>query len=193
MNIAQALKAEISRIAKKEIKAAIVPIRKPTSRIKGDVADLKNRITSLEKDVKRLTLLAINLASTQPSPDVTTAEPEGRDRAWISGKGVKTLRRKLGLTQDELAKLTGVSKGCVVQWESKFGMLKLRDATRKALMAVREIGGKGEARKRLEEMVVKKVAKPVKAAKKTVKKAAVKKVGLKGAVKRAKKVVRGKR
>jgi hypothetical protein len=60
------------------------------------------------------------------------------------------------ITQDELAKLTGVSKGAVVQWEAKPGMLKLREATRKAVMGVRGIGGKGEARKRLEEMVVKK-------------------------------------
>jgi hypothetical protein len=45
-------------------------------------------------------------------------------------------------------------------------MLKLRDATRKAVMAVRGIGGKGEARKRLEGMVVK-VKKGVKKAKKS--------------------------
>jgi DNA-binding XRE family transcriptional regulator len=64
---------------------------------------------------------------------------------------VKALRRKLGITQDELAKLTGVSKGAVVQWESKSGMLKLRDTTKKAIMAVRKLGGKAEARKMLNE------------------------------------------
>jgi hypothetical protein len=52
--------------------------------------------------------------------------------------------------------LTGVSTGAVTTWERKPGMLKLRDATKKAIMAVRGIG-KAEARKRLNDL-----AKPVK-------------------------------
>jgi hypothetical protein len=60
--------------------------------------------------------------------------------------------------------LTGVSLGGVRFWERQQGMLKLRDATKKAIMAVRGIG-KVEARKRLDAILVKKVA-----AKKTVKK-----------------------
>lgn len=147
-NIAQVLKAEISRISKREAKALITPLRKSSSKLKPDVADLKNRLALMEKEIRRLNMVVINLASTQPSPTISE-EPEGR--AWISGKGVKTLRGKLGLTQGELAKLTGVSLSAVVQWEHKPGMLKLRDATKKAIMVVRGIG-KVEARKRLDAM-----------------------------------------
>jgi DNA-binding transcriptional regulator YiaG len=147
MNIAQVLKAEISRISKREAKALITPIRKSSAKIRPDVADLKNRLSALEKEVKRLNVLVINLASTQPAPGEA---PEAK--GWISGKGVKALRKKLGLTQGELAKLTGVSLSAVVQWERKPGMLKLRDATKKAIMAVRGIG-KTEARQRLAELV----------------------------------------
>ena len=67
-------------------------------------------------------------------------------------KGVKDLRKKLGLSQEEFGKLTNVSLGGVRAWESKSGMLKLRDATKKSIMAVRGIG-KVEARKKLDEMV----------------------------------------
>jgi DNA-binding transcriptional regulator YiaG len=152
-NIAKVLKEEISRISRHEAKVAITPIRKSTAKLKPDIADLKNRMAVMEKEIRRLNLLAINLASTQPAP-IATEEPEGR--AWISGKGVKSLRSRLGLSQKEFGKLTGVSLSAVVQWESKSGMLKLRDATKKAIMGIRGIG-KVEARKRLDAMVVKKV------------------------------------
>jgi DNA-binding transcriptional regulator YiaG len=162
MNIAQVLKAEISRIAKREAKALIRAIRKTSAKVRPDVADLKARLALLEKEVKRLNVIVINLASTQPAP---AEAPEGR--AWISGKGVKTLRRKTGLSQKEFGILTGVSPRAVTLWESQSGMLKLRDATKKAIMAVRGIG-KAEARKRLAEMA------PVKG------KVKGKKAGLKG-------------
>ena len=148
MNIAQVLKSEISRISKKEAKALITPIRKSTSKLRPDVAELKNRVAVLEKEVQRLTVLAVNLASTQPVPAV---EPEVK--GWISGKGVKSLRKKLGLSQGDFGKLTGVSTGAVTVWESKAGMLKLRAATKKAIMAVRGIG-KAEAQLRVADWAI---------------------------------------
>ncbi len=148
MNIAQVLKAEISRISKREAKALITPIRKSSAKVRPDVADLKTRLALMEKEVKRLNVLVINLASTQPAP----AEAPEEGRAWISGKGVKALRRKTGLSQKEFGMLAGVSPRAVTLWESQRGMLKLRDATKKAIMAVRGVG-KAEARKRLAELV----------------------------------------
>lgn len=147
MNIAQVLKAEISRISKREAKALTSTTRSTAIQLKKTVADLKARITLLEKEVKRLNIVVINLASTQPAP----AEAPEEGRAWISGKGVKALRRKTGLSQKEFGMLTGVSPRAVTLWESQSGMLKLRDATKKAIMAVRGIG-KAEARKRLAEL-----------------------------------------
>ena len=170
MNIAQVLKAEISRISKREAKALITPIRKSSAKLRPDVADLKARLALLEKEVKRLNIVVVNLASTQPAP---AEAPEGR--AWISGKGVKTLRRKTGLSQKEFGMLTGVTAGAVTLWESKSGMLKLRDATKKAIMAIRGIG-KTEARQRLAELA------PAKGKRAKVAKGKVrgKKAGLKG-------------
>ena len=158
MNIAQALKTEISRISKREAKALSSPTRSTTIQLKKTVADLKARLATLEKSNKELIKQVESLVQAIPMP---VEEPEVK--GWISGKGVKSLRKKLGLSQAEFGKLVSVSTGAVVQWESKTGMLKLRDATKKAIMAVRGIG-KVEARKRLEEIVV-----PIqKAAKKTV-------------------------
>jgi DNA-binding transcriptional regulator YiaG len=149
-NIAKILKEEIARISRHEAKVAVAPIKKPSSKFRSDIAGLKNQVATLEKEVKRLNVLVINLVSTQQPP----AEAPEASRAWISGKGVKAFRKKLGLTQGEFGKLTGVTSHAVVLWESKPGMLKFRSATKAAIMAIRGIG-KGEARKRLDEMVVK--------------------------------------
>jgi len=180
MNIAQVLKAEISRISKKEAKALSSPTRSSTIILKKTVADLKTRLATLEKSNKELIKQVESLVAAIPKP---VEEPEVK--GWISGKGVKSLRKKMGLSQAEFGKLVGVSTGAVVQWESKTGMLKLRDATKKAIMAVRGIG-KAEARKRLDEVgktitLDKNHKNPyLKLKKAKVVKKAVKKVGLKG-------------
>ena len=57
-NIAKVLKEEIARIAKKEAKAAVTPIRKPSIRLRKDTAALKLQVGTLEKEIKRLTVFA---------------------------------------------------------------------------------------------------------------------------------------
>jgi DNA-binding transcriptional regulator YiaG len=178
MNIAQVLKAEISRISKKEAKALTTTTRSTTIILKKTFSDLKNRLSTLEKANKELQKQVEALVQAIPKP---VEEPEVK--GWISGKGVKALRRKLGLSQGEFGKLTNASSHAVYLWESKPGMLKLRDGTKKAIMAIRGIG-KVEAKKRLEAMLVK-VKKVV--AKKKVKKAAVKRAaGKRAGLKRRK-------
>ena len=153
MNIAQVLKAEISRISKHEAKALTSTTRSTAIQLKKTTADLKQRLSSLEKSNKDLQKQVESLVAAMPKP---VEEPEVK--GWISGKGVKYLRAKLGLTQEELGKLTGVSTGGVRAWERQPGMLKLKDASKKAIMAIRGIG-KAEARKRLAELAPAKVKK----------------------------------
>jgi DNA-binding transcriptional regulator YiaG len=152
-NIAKVLREEITRIARHEAKVAITPIRKPTIRLRKDVANLKARLALLEKANKEIQAVVAKIQAAQHEPASETA-----DKGWISGKGVRTLRKRLGLPQKEFAKLVGVSSKAVVLWEGKPGMLKFRDATKAAVFAVRGIG-KAEARKRLEEMGKKAVSK----------------------------------
>ncbi len=173
MNIAQVLKAEISRISKREAKALTTTTRSTAIQLKKTVADLKARLSLLERANAQLQKQVATLIASQPAP----AEAPEESRAWISGKGVKALRRKTGLSQKEFGMLTGVSPRAVTLWESQAGMLKLRDATKKAIMAVRGIG-KVEARKRLAELA------PVKGKKAKVAKGKVR--GKKAVVRRRK-------
>jgi len=148
-NIAKVLKDEISRISRHEVKVAITPNRKPTIRLRKEVAELKIRLAALEKSGKELRALMGSIQTTQPVP-----APEQAEKGWISGKGIVSLRRRLGLSQGEFAKLVGVSDQAVYLWERKPGMLKLRKETKAALFAVRGIGAR-EAKQRLASLKAK--------------------------------------
>ncbi len=138
-NVLAALKAEISRIARKEAKQAVAPFRKPTTVARHVLADLKRRVAALEKDNTRLGTL---LAKAPQQPASEAAEAPSTEKALISGKDVRSLRQKLGLSHQEFATLLGVGHNITYKWESKPGMLKLRDNTRAALMSARQLGAR---------------------------------------------------
>ncbi len=138
-NVITALKAEISRIARKEAKLAVAPLRKPTTGARLVLADLKRRVAALEKDNTRLGAL---LANAPQQPAAETAEAPSTEKGSISGKEVRSLRQKLGLSQHAFAKLLGIGNVTVYKWEHKPGMLQLRDKTRAALMAALKTGAR---------------------------------------------------
>ena len=131
MNVMSVLKAEISRLAKKEAKQVVSPVKKASASYRGLIASLRKQVASLQKEVAMLKRAA-------PKADKVLAsktEPEGR--FWITGKGVKAMRKKTGLTQERFGKLVGVSVPTVVNWEKAKGKLNLRKATAGALQALR--------------------------------------------------------
>lgn len=139
------MKEEISRIARKEAKQAVAPFHKPTADARRTFADLKRRVAALEKENKRMTALLAEVLRLEP------VVAPASSRNWISGKGVRSLRQKLSLSQEAFAKLVGVTPNAVWIWESKPGMLRMRDATKAAVMAVRGLGAR-EAKDRLAAM-----------------------------------------
>jgi len=155
-NIAKVLKEGISRISRHEAKVTFTPLQRRTIRLERAAADLKRRTSLLEKENKQLQARLAQAEAAQPEPPA----PEPANREWISGKGVKALRQRLGLTQHQLAKLAGVSKEGVRKWERQSAMVKFRKATKAAVFSLRSIGAR-EAKQRLEAMV----EKPVKKAK----------------------------
>ena len=149
-NIMTALKAEIARLARKENKEFAAAIRKTTSANRLALADLKKRVAALEKQLAQTAGPAKKVAAAKPSA-AASAEAPAKTKGWISGKGVRSLRQRLELSQEAFARLVGVSPNGVYQWESKPGMLRLRTKTREALLAVRGLSASA-AKKRLAEM-----------------------------------------
>ena len=150
-NIARMLRDEISRIARREAKSAVAPVKKPVVQNRRTTADLKARLTVLERENREIKALLDALVAGMPA----TPAPD-TDKARITAKGMKALRRKLKLTQKDFGRLIGVTSQAVTMWEKKTGALRLKSATRAAVLSIRGIGAK-EARKRLEAAVEKPV------------------------------------
>jgi DNA-binding transcriptional regulator YiaG len=143
-NIAGVLKAEIARVSRKEIKAAVKQIAKTNASLRRTVADLKRRLLQVERDNKRLR----GRKGKEPAvkPEISSDESKG---ARLTSKGIRSLRRKLGLGRPDFARLVGTSAQTVYTWERKEGALKLRGNTRAAILSVRDMGVR-EAKQRLE-------------------------------------------
>jgi len=150
-NVMSVLKAEITRLAKKEAKAAVDPVRKPSIGARKSLADLKQRVAALEKQVKGLNAVLAKVPQPEPVAPVS-------DKARITAKGMRSLRKKLRLSGQEFAKLLGISGKIVYGWEKKNGPLLLRKTTRAAILAIRNLTA-GEAKQRLGEMAKAKPAK----------------------------------
>jgi DNA-binding transcriptional regulator YiaG len=149
-NFVQSLKAEIVRLSKKEVRAAVNPLRSSNVNLKKSVALLKKKTTLLEAENRRLSAFFKKTQDNRPQ-----TSPEGNAKARITSKSIKILRAKLGLSQDSFAKLLDVSSQNVYAMEHKQGRLKLRVKTLSNLLPLRGMG-KREAKKRLEGMNSKK-------------------------------------
>ena len=146
-NVVNVLKAEIARISKREAKSATQTIGKSSTWLKKTVADLKKRLSLLERENKRLA--AIVKKYQVESPQKPDAE-EGK-KARFTSRGICALRRKLRLSQADFGKLLGTTPHAVYLWEKKIGALNLRDKTKTAILSVRALGAR-EAKEKLKEL-----------------------------------------
>jgi DNA-binding transcriptional regulator YiaG len=135
------IKEEIIRLAKREMRAKFVPLRR-------DVRSLKITASQLRKSVAGLQRLVNQQAKQMGPKPVAEVTPEDMKKARISPRLIKSLRKHLGISQRELAKLVGVTVGAVFQWEK--GKFEPKDDKKKLLIGLRKLGRHG-ARKLLAE------------------------------------------
>jgi DNA-binding transcriptional regulator YiaG len=138
-NLSSILKSEITRLARKEIKTAVDPLRKANAGYRRDIAELKRQVASLQRDLKVASKPARAAAVVDDAPTATRFVP----------KGLKSLRARLGLSAADFGRLVGASGQSVYNWET--GKAVPRASQQAALAAVRGIG-KREAIKRLEAL-----------------------------------------
>lgn len=139
-NIASILKSEIARVARKEIRAAIEPLKEASGQYRTSIASLKREILALEKRVKQLS----KGAGRQPRA-IPEDESEGKRR--FSAKRLATHRAKLGLSAKDYGALLGVSTLTIYKWEK--GQSRPRVRQLEAISNARHLG-KREAAKQLQ-------------------------------------------
>ena len=135
------IKDEIIRLAKREMRMKFVPLRRDVRSLKLTASQLRKSVLSLQRVVSQQE----RQMGPKPVPDVT---PEDMKKARFSPRLIKTLRRHLGVSQREMAKLAGVTVGAVFQWEK--GKFVPKDDKKKVLVGLRKLG-RQNARKLLAE------------------------------------------
>ena len=138
-NLVQALRSEISRLAKKESKGQVAALKAASSRYRREIAELKRLTKDLEKRLAHMERQERKRAKKPPSAKLA----EGRR---FSPRGLKTHRAKLGLSAGDYGLLTGVSGQMIYKYER--GETRPRRAQLAKLVAMRSLG-KREARRRL--------------------------------------------
>lgn len=139
-NLAIALKAEISRLARKEARSEIEPLRKAMLQQRGHIASLRREVEALQRAVKR--------TGSEARVSKGTRSKSGDDEQSLRFRagGLASHRKRLGLSAADFGRLLGVSGQSIYKWEA--GEVKPRRAQLQTIAAIRKIG-KREALARL--------------------------------------------
>jgi len=136
---ANQLKSEIARIAKKETRAETQQLKKASAQYRSDIAELKRHISVLEATVKKL-------QKNQPKPVLKVEKVPATALRFRAG-GFATLRKKLGLSAEQMGKLIGVSAQSIYHWEA--GKSRPRASQLPSIAAARKLS-KRDAQANLE-------------------------------------------
>jgi DNA-binding transcriptional regulator YiaG len=116
--LTQVLREEVSKAVKKETGAAIKALQQENR-------ELQKALARLEKCVA---------GGPVAKPVETAASPVA-----FTSDSLRQFRHNLGLSQREIAILCGVSSQAVYLWECKGGKLRLRNETRRKLLALQKM------------------------------------------------------
>ena len=147
-NIASVLKAEISRIARKEGRSEVEALRKIVSTQRSDIAALKRRVQELEKASKALARASSRAKVLKPLASSVSQDTDSGGLRFRAA-GMASNRKRLGLSAESFGLLVGATGQSVYSWES--GKSKPRASNLAAIAALRGLG-KREVAARLEAL-----------------------------------------
>jgi len=132
MNIAAALKVEITRVARKEVRAEVSALKKSVAGHRSDIAALKRQIAELKKQnrqfEKGIRRMPVHQIAQEVAPNNLRFRPAG----------LAAHRKRLGLSAQAMGRLLGVSGQSVTAWES--GKTVPRRSQLPAIAEVRKMG-----------------------------------------------------
>jgi len=164
--IETAVKSEIARLAKKEIRAVCGPLARDVRELKRTVSSLRKTLASLEKTGKEW---AKQIRAQKAELKVPEEEVKA---ARFSPRLIRSLRKRLGLSQQQLATVVSVSTVSIGLWEQ--GKTRPTGPNRTALVALRKLGRR-DVRRILELKTTAKPKRKRKATKKPAKKKSARK------------------
>jgi len=145
--IADVLREEIQRLARKQVKATLGPLKRDQVRLKKSVAELRRNVAALDgahRELRKKVALVVETRETERATEKAT-------KLRPTSKSLEKLRARLGLTQVQFGRLLGVSGPAVTNWAAKDGRVRMRGTTLAALASIQNIG-KREALRRLDAL-----------------------------------------
>ncbi len=137
-NLAQTLKEEIARLARRELRRETKTVRKASAQHRRTLAELKRQVKKLQRQTALLEKQVCQCCSSVP----TAIEPK---KVRFTAKGLRSERKRLDLSAADYAKLVGSDLKSIYRWES--GKARPRQAQVLALAAVRGLGKREVAAK----------------------------------------------
>lgn len=138
-NFSSLLKAEITRLARKEVKATTSHLQKAIGTYRLHIAALKRRTAALESQLRQVQRGAAK-AFRDPEPDSAGADTSN---VRYSARSLISQRRRLGLSAADFGLLFGTTGQAIYNWES--GRVRPRRKHMAALAALRKLGKKQAA------------------------------------------------
>ena len=128
--IESTIKSEIQRLAKREVRATFVPLRREVRTIRLKLSGFSKNFSVLKRLAKE------QLRQVEKKELKLEATPEEVKASRLTPDRIRGLRKKLGISMRELGVLTGSSLGSVLSWEK--GKFKPRGDKKAALVALRK-------------------------------------------------------
>jgi DNA-binding transcriptional regulator YiaG len=135
-NIASVLKAEIARVARKEVRTEVQTLKKATGTYRTDISALKRRVQALEQELRRLGK-AKSTVALAPVGEVASQPRK------FSAKNLAAQRARLGLSAEDCGRLVGTSGQSVYNWEA--GKARPREKLLPAIAALKKLSKKDAA------------------------------------------------
>lgn len=142
-NAYTALKSEIARLARKEVRVETDSLKKLSSQYRSDIAELKRQVKALERHIRH-----VSRATGQARGAEADEEPTRQIR--FSAKSIAAQRRRLGLSAHAFGALLGVSGQSIYKWEA--GEVRPRASQLQAVASVR-LMGRREAQAKLKSLL----------------------------------------
>lgn len=134
-SFSNALKSEIARVARKELKDEMLALKKAASSHRSEIAALKREVKALASLVK---LAQRTVKAAAPKVEEKAVDAGQPRRIRFSAEAFAAQRAKLGISQAQMAELVGASALSVYKWES--GKVQPRAAQLARIAAMRKLG-----------------------------------------------------
>lgn len=133
--VERTIRSEISRLARKEVRATLLPLKRELRVARRNISVLKKTVAALDRATRE------RMRGEQGKKFQIEASPEEVKASRFTPQRIRTLRQRLGISQKQLALLAKVSIGAVGSWEK--GKFEPKGDKKAVLLGLRKLKKRG--------------------------------------------------